>query len=219
MHERSEGANARAMLVIGLTGSIGMGKTTVANHIAASGVPVLDSDGVVHSLYTGDATVEIEAAFPGTTAAGIVDRARLSAALLADKDGFKRLEALIHPLVRQAQWRFLHSQAEAGAPMAVLDIPLLFETGGNALMDIAVVVSAPADVQAARVLARPGMTAEKLETIRARQLPDAEKRARADFVVDTGQPWEDTRADVDKLLESLKARRGTAMERWRQLYA
>jgi dephospho-CoA kinase len=219
MHERSEGANARAMLVIGLTGSIGMGKTTVANHIAASGVPVLDSDGVVHSLYTGDATVEIEAAFPGTTAAGIVDRARLSAALLADKDGFKRLEALIHPLVRQAQWRFLHSQAEAGAPMAVLDLPLVFETGANALMDIAVVVSAPADVQAARVLARPGMTAEKLETIRARQLPDAEKRARADFVVDTGQPWEDTRADVDKLLESLKARRGTAMERWRQLYA
>jgi dephospho-CoA kinase len=207
------------MLVIGLTGSIGMGKTTVAEHIASRGVPVRDSDSIVHSLYTGDATAAIEAEFPGTTAAGIVDRARLSAALLADEAGFARLEALIHPLVRHAQWRFLHSQAESGNPMAVLDIPLLFETGGDALMDVTVVVSAPADVQAARVLARPGVTREKLDAIRARQLPDAEKRARADFVVDTGIAWEDTREAVDKLLESLKERPGTAIERWRQLYA
>jgi dephospho-CoA kinase len=207
------------MLVIGLTGSIGMGKTMVAGHIASRGVPVLDSDSIVHSLYTGDATAAIEAEFPGTTAGGAVDRARLSAALLADEAGFARLEALIHPLVRRAQWRFLHSQAKAGKPMAVLDIPLLFETGGDQLMDVTVVVSAPADIQAARVLARPGMTREKLDAIRARQLPDAEKRARADFVVDTGIAWEDTREAVDKLLESLKERPGTAIERWRQLYA
>jgi dephospho-CoA kinase len=207
------------MLVIGLTGSIGMGKTTVAEHIASRGVPVLDSDSIVHSLYTGDATAEIEAEFPGTNAGGLVDRAKLSAALLADKAGFARLEALIHPLVRHAQWRFLHSQAEAGKRMALLDIPLLFETGGDQLMDVTVVVSAPAEIQAARVLARPGMTREKLEAIRARQLPDAEKRARADFVVDTGVAWEDTREAVDKLLESLRERPGTAIERWRQLYA
>jgi dephospho-CoA kinase len=207
------------MLVVGLTGSIGMGKTTVAEYIASRGVPVLDSDSIVHSLYTGDATAAIEAEFPGTTAAGIVDRVKLSAALLADEAGFARLEALIHPLVRRAQWRFLHSQAESGKPMAVLDIPLLFETGGDQLMDVTVVVSAPADIQAARVLARPGMTREKLEAIRARQLPDAEKRARADFIVDTGIAWEDTREAVDKLLESLKERPGTAIERWRQLYA
>jgi dephospho-CoA kinase len=207
------------MLVIGLTGSIGMGKTTVANYIASRGVPVLDSDSIVHKLYTGDATAAIEAAFPGTTAGGIVDRALLSAALLGNEEGFKRLEALIHPLVRQAQWRFLHSQAEAGAPMAVLDIPLLFETGANVLMDVTIVLSASPNVQASRVLQRPGMTPEKLEAIRARQMPDAEKRARADFVVDTGVPWEETREEVDKLLESLKNRHGTAMERWRQAFA
>jgi dephospho-CoA kinase len=207
------------MLIIGLTGSIGMGKTTVANHIASRGVPVLDSDSIVHKLYTGDATAAIEAAFPGTTAGGIVDRTLLSAALLGNEEGFKRLEALIHPLVRQAQWQFLHSQAEAGAQMAVLDIPLLFETGANVLMDVTIVLSASPNVQASRVLQRPGMTPEKLEAIRARQMPDAEKRARADFVVDTGVPWEETRAEVDKLLESLKNRPGTAMERWRQAFA
>lgn len=207
------------MFVLGLTGSIGMGKTTVAAHIAACGVAVLDSDSVVHRLYAGEAVPHIEAAFPGTTAAGGVDRAKLSAALLAADDGFKRLEALVHPLVRRAQWRFLQEREAAAAPLAVLDIPLLFETGGDALMDASLVVSAPAEIQAARVLQRPGMTAEKLEAIRARQLPDAEKRARADFVVDTGVAWDETRAQVDKLLESLKARPGTAMERWRRLYA
>jgi dephospho-CoA kinase len=207
------------MLVIGLTGSIGMGKTTVAAHVASRGVPVLDSDGIVHALYAGEAVPHIEAAFPGTTADGAVDRAKLSAALLASDDGFKRLESLVHPLVRQAQWRFLREQEAAGKPLAVLDIPLLFETGGDALMDASIVVSAPVDIQAARVLQRPGMTVEKLEAIRARQLPDAEKRQRADFVVDTGVAWEETRLQVDKILESLAARPGTAIERWRQMYA
>jgi dephospho-CoA kinase len=207
------------MLIIGLTGSIGMGKTTVAGYLAAGGVAVLDSDSVVHRLYAGEAVPHIEAAFPGATTGGAVDRARLSAALLAAEGGFERLEALIHPLVRKAQWRFLKEQAESGAALAVLDIPLLFETGGDALMDVTLVVSAPADIQAARVLQRPGMTPEKLEAIRARQLPDAEKRARADFIVDTGLPWEKTQAQVDRILESLAGRSGNAMERWRRLYA
>jgi dephospho-CoA kinase len=207
------------MFILGLTGSIGMGKTTVAAHIASRGVPVLDSDSIVHRLYAGEAVPHIEAAFPGTTAAGGVDRAKLSAALLAAEGGFARLEALVHPLVRQAQWRFLQEQEKAGALLAVLDVPLLFETGGDALMDASLVVSAPADVQAARVLQRPGMTADKLEAIHARQLPDAEKRARADFVVDTGVAWDETRAQVDRLIESLATRPGTAMERWRQLGA
>jgi dephospho-CoA kinase len=207
------------MLIIGLTGSIAMGKTTVAGHIASRGVAVLDSDSIVHGLYAGEAVPHIEAAFPGTTSGGAVGRARLSAAVLAEEGGFERLEALVHPLVRKAQWRFIQEQEAAGASLVVLDIPLLFETGGDALMDATIVVSAPADIQAARVLQRPGMTTEKLEAIRARQLPDAEKRARADFIVDTGLPWEETRAQVDKILESLSKRPGAAMERWRQLYA
>jgi dephospho-CoA kinase len=207
------------MLVIGLTGSIGMGKSTVAGYIAARGAPVLDSDSIVHRLYAAEAVPVIEAEFPGTTADGRVDRARLSAALLVAEGGFARLEALIHPLVREAQWRFLRDQEAAGAPLAVLDIPLLFETGGHELMDATIVVSAPAEVQAARVLARPGMTAEKLAAIRARQMTDAEKRAHADFIVDTGLPWEETRGQVDKVLESLRSRTGDPMERWRRTYA
>lgn len=205
------------MLIIGLTGSIGMGKTTVAAHIASRGVPVLDSDGIVHRLYEGGAAPHVEAAFPGTTAEGKVDRAKLAAALLPLTDGFARLEAIIHPLVRQAQWRFLQEQEAAGAGVCVLDIPLLFETGGDRLMDVTAVVSAPEHIQTQRALSRPGMTPEKLAAIRERQLPDAEKRARADFVIDTGLPWEETRARVDNLLESLEDRPGEAFERWRQL--
>lgn len=205
------------MLIIGLTGSIGMGKTTVAAHFAARGVPVLDSDGTVHRLYEGTAVPHVEAAFPGTTADGKVDRARLAVALMQSEGGFARLEALIHPLVRAAQWRFLREQAALGAAMCVLDIPLLFETGGDRLMDVTVVVSAPEHIQTSRVSSRPGMTPEKLATIRARQMPDAEKRARADFVIDTGLPWEETQAQVDNLLESLKARPSEAFERWRLL--
>ena len=205
------------MLIIGLTGSIGMGKTTVAAYIASRGVPVLDSDGTVHRLYAGDAVPHVEAAFPGTTADGKVDRAKLAAAAIQSADGFARLEAIIHPLVRQAQWQFLQEQEAAGAAICVLDIPLLFETGGDRLMDATVVVSAPEHIQTSRVAGRPGMTPEKLAAIRARQMPDAEKRARADFVIDTGLPWEETRQRVDILLESLKSRASGAFERWRQL--
>jgi len=207
------------MFIVGLTGSIGMGKTTVASHIAARGVPVLDSDSIVHALYAGAAVPAIEAEFPGTTAGGQVDRGTLSAALLASEGGFGRLEALIHPLVRQAQWRFLRDQAAAGARLAVLDIPLLFETGGQELVDATLVVSAPADMQADRVLRRPAMTAAKLAAIRARQLPDAEKRERADYIVDTGLPWAQTQLQADTIIESLASRQGGAMERWRHVFA
>jgi dephospho-CoA kinase len=206
------------MLIIGLTGSIGMGKSTVAHHLVGRGVPVLDSDATVHSLYEGEAVAPIEAAFPGTTSNGRVDRARLSAALMKSPGGFARLEALVHPLVRAAQWRFLQAEADKGAPIAVLDIPLLFETGGDELVDISLVVSAPEQIQAERVLSRPGMTPDKLAAIRARQLPDAEKRVRADYVIDTDQPIDDTLAAVDKLFETLQSRPGGAYERWREMY-
>jgi dephospho-CoA kinase len=207
-----------AMLIIGLTGSIGMGKTALANYMASRGVPVLDSDAVVHRLYAGEAVPLIEAAFPGTTADGKVDRARLAAALTQMPDGFAALEALVHPLVRQAQWAFIREQAAADALYCVLDIPLLFETGGDRLVDVTVVASTHEHVQTERVLARPGMTPEKLAIIRSRQMPDAEKRARADFVIDTGLPWEETKAQVDKLLESLKNRPGGKLGLWRQLH-
>ncbi len=206
------------MLIIGLTGSIGMGKTTVANHLAKRGIPVLDADGTVHRLYEGEAVPHVEAAFPGTTADGRVDRARLSAALMAAPGGFERLEALVHPLVRQAQWRFLQEQAAVGTAMCVLDIPLLFETGGDEIVDVTLVVSAPAAVQAERVMTRPGMTAEKLAAILGRQLPDAEKRSRATHVIDTGVSWGETRTQVDALIESLKDRPGHAFEHWRARY-
>lgn len=204
------------MLIVGLTGSIGMGKSTVAAHMAARGVPVLDSDATVHKLYEGAAVAPIEAAFPGATVDGRVDRVRLAAALMQEPGGFKALEAIVHPLVRQAQRTFIHGCEQAGEKLCVLDIPLLFETGGDALMDVSLVVSAPEDVQTARVLARPGMTAEKLAAIRARQMTDSEKRARADYVIDTGLPLDETLSYVDKLIESLKNRAGDKIRLWQQ---
>ena len=206
------------MLIVGLTGSIGMGKTTIARHLAARGVPVIESDVIVHNLYSGKAAPLIEAAFPGTVTNGTVDRAKLSTALAQSPGGFERLEAIVHPLVREAQWEFIDAQQQAGAPLCVLDIPLLFETGGDALVDIVLLVSAPEHVQAERVLARPGMTAEKFAALRARQMPDAEKRARADVVIDTGLPLDETLAMVDKWLESLKTRDGEKYDHWRRLY-
>lgn len=206
------------MLIVGLTGSIAMGKTTVANYIASCGVPVLDSDSAVHLLYQGEAVKHIEQAFPGTTANGKVDRVKLGVALMQSKDGFTRLEALVHPLVRDAQWRFIRKQRADEAEAVVLDIPLLFETGGDTLMDLNVVVSAPENVQTERAMARPGMTMEKLQTIRSRQLPDAEKRARADVIIDTGTDWGQTQNQIDKLLESFKNRPSKAYRHWRALY-
>ena len=201
------------MLIVGLTGSIGMGKSTVAARLREKGVPVCDADALVHELYEGEAVAPIEAAFPGTTADGQVDRQRLSAALVADPGGFKRLGAIVHPMVHEAERECLRAAHACGAPIAVLEIPLLFESGNDRNCDLTIVVSAPAEKQRERVLARPGMTPEKLDTILARQMPDAEKRARADFIVDTGDTMEHTLAQVDTFVESLQGRQGEAFRR------
>lgn len=194
------------MIVLGLTGSIGMGKSTVGKMFAEEGAPVFDSDAAVHALYAagGAAAAPVEAAFPGVTVDGAVDREALSRRVVGDEAAIKRLEMIVHPLVRQAQAEFLQTNRDAGTKVVVLDIPLLFESGGAKLVDKVAVVSAAADVQRERVLARPGMTAEKFEAILARQTPDAEKRARADFVIDTGGSLEATRAQVRAVLDALR---------------
>jgi dephospho-CoA kinase len=191
------------MFILGLTGSIGMGKSTTAKMFAEEGVPVHDSDAVVHRLYDGEAVAAIEAAFPGTTANGRVDRNRLAAHVVAHPGDFKKLEALVHPLVRAAEQRFLAEAAKAGAKVVLLDIPLLYETAGDARCDAVVVVSAPADVQRERVFARGGMTDERFETIIARQVPDAVKRERADFVVDSSKGFDHARAQVREILAAV----------------
>lgn len=201
------------MLIVGLTGSIGMGKSTVATRMRELGLSVIDADAEVHALYNGRAAPLIEAAFPGTTVDGKVDRRRLSAELLENPDGYKRLEAIVHPLVLAAERAKLQAAAARGESMAVLEVPLLFETGGEARVDVSIVVSAPADVQRARVLARPGMTVEKLEQILARQMSDEEKRRRADFVVDGGLPITAMLAEVDAIVITLRGRRGKAFAR------
>lgn len=192
------------MIVLGLTGSIGMGKSTAADFFGESGVPVHDADAVVHRLYAGEAVAAIEAAFPGTTRDGAVDRARLSAHVLGDPLALKRLEAIVHPLVRRDEERFLAEAEAAGAEIAVLNIPLLFESGGNRRCDAIVVVSAPAEMQRERVMSRPGMTEEKFAHLLAQQVPDAEKRRRADFVVDSSKDFDSTRAQVRAILRAAK---------------
>jgi len=198
------------MLVVGLTGSIGMGKSTAAARFRELGIAVCDADAEVHKLYEGPAVAAIEAAFPGSTANGKVDRHKLAQQLIADASLFARLEAIVHPLVQEAERQFLRAEAARGAQMAVLEIPLLLEGGGHGRVDVVVVVSAPAHMQRERVLARPGMSLEKLEQILARQLHDTEKRARADFIVDTGGTIAESAAQVDKIVESLQGRRGEA---------
>lgn len=177
-----------------------MGKSTTADFFAEAGVPVHDADAAVHRLYEGVAVPAIEAAFPGTTTAGRVNRDRLAERILGDDAARKRLEAIVHPLVREAERQFLAEMEAHGAPVAVLDIPLLFETGADARVDAVVVVSAPAEVQRERALRRAGMTPEKFEALRAVQMPDAEKRRRADFVVDSGHGFEAARQQVHDIL-------------------
>ncbi len=191
-------------MTIGLTGSIGMGKSTVAAMFEACGVPVFDADATVRALQGpgGALLPAIEAAFPGATGRDGVNREALGTMVFGDPDKLKRLEAIMHPAVGRARAAFLRDNAEA--PLVVFDVPLLFETGGDAAVDRVVVVSAPASVQRARVLARDGMTAEKFADILSRQTPDAQKRERADFVIDTGQSLEATRADVAALVERLR---------------
>ncbi|MBE1710577.1 MULTISPECIES: dephospho-CoA kinase [Mesorhizobium] len=197
------------MIVLGLTGSIGMGKSTTAKMFAEAGVPVHDSDEAVHRLYSGVAAPLVEAAFPGTVVDGVVDRAKLGARVLGDAAALKRLETIIHPLVRADADAFLARHRTTGESIAVLDIPLLFETGGRGRVDKVVVVTAPAEVQRQRVLARPGMTEEKLAAILAKQVPDEEKRRLADFVIDTGQGLEAARAEVDAIIDELRGQRGS----------
>lgn len=194
------------MIIVGLTGSIGMGKSTVAAMFAEEGAPGFDSDAAVHALYAlgGAAVTPVEAAFPGVTKDGAIDRVALSARVVGNAEAIKRLEEIVHPLVRQAQMEFLQSQRDAGTQVVILDIPLLFEGSGAKFVDKTVVVSAPPDIQRARVLSRPGMSVEKFEVILARQMPDAEKRALADFVIDTSGSFDDTRTQVRAVLDALR---------------
>ncbi|RDJ09817.1 dephospho-CoA kinase [Rhizobium grahamii] len=194
------------MLRIGLTGSIGMGKSTMAKLFAEAGVPVNDSDAVVHDLYAGEAAPLVDAAFPGTMKDGAVDRQELGRQLAGGPDGFKRLEAIVHPLVRKREVEFVERERQRGSRMVLLDIPLLFETGAESRVDVVVVVSCDPQIQRDRVLARPGMTVEKFNMILARQTPDAEKRARADYVIDTGHSIETARTRVAEIISDLKRR-------------
>jgi dephospho-CoA kinase len=173
------------MRVIGLTGSIGMGKTTVAGFFRAAGIPVYDADAAVHRLYSGPAAAAVEAAFAGTAPDGVVDRDRLAEAVLGDPEALKRLEAIVHPLVRADERAFLETATKAGVPMAALEIPLLLETGGGKRCDAIIVVTAKPEIQRRRVLKRPGMSEERLDNLLARQMPDAEKRRQAHFLIIT----------------------------------
>jgi dephospho-CoA kinase len=193
-----------SMVILGLTGSIGMGKSTAAKFFAEAGIPVHDADAAVHRLYDGEAAAAIEAAFPGTTVAGKVDRGRRAARVIGDASARKQLEAIVHPLVRRSEIEFLARARASGAPVVVLDIPLLFETGAEERVDAVVVVSAPSEVQRERVLQRSGMTAEKFDALLAAQVPDAEKRRRADFVVDTSGGFAATRAQLRDILDAVR---------------
>ena len=191
------------MIVLGLTGSIGMGKSATAKMFAEAGVPVHDSDETVHRLYAGKAAPLVEAAFPGTTQAGVVDRVKLAGEVLGDPAALRKLEAIVHPLVRADADAFLAKHRAAGAPIAVLDITLLFETGGRDRVERVVVVTASPEIQRARVLARPGMSEEKFLSILAKQVPDAEKRRQADFVIDTGHGFDAARKAVEAIVAEL----------------
>ncbi len=194
------------MVVIGLTGSIGMGKSATAKIFAEAGVPVHDADAAVHRLYAGEAVAPIEQAFPGVACEGKIDREKLAGYVINDAAALRRLEAIVHPLVRRDEERFLAEARAQGAPFALVDIPLLYETGSDGRVDVVVVVSAPATMQRERVLSRPGMTEERFAAVLAKQLPDEEKRRRADFVVDTSQGFDSARAQVHGILQTLEQR-------------
>jgi dephospho-CoA kinase len=192
------------MLVLGLTGSMGMGKSTTARLFSEVGVPVYDADAVVHRLYAGEAAPLVEAAFPGVTTQDGVDRHKLAARIVNNSELLKQLENVVHPLVRREEQKFLAEAENAGAAVAVLDVPLLFETGGDGRVDAVVVVTASPELQRARVLERPGMTEEKFQTLLAKQMPDGEKRRRANFVVDTSYGIECARSQVRDILRNLR---------------
>lgn len=189
------------MVILGLTGSIGMGKSATAKLFAEAGVPVYDADAAVHMLYEGEAVPAIEAAFPGTTVDGKVDRNRLSARVVHDPAAMRRLEEIVHPMLGASRQKFLADAERSGARVAVVDVPLLFETGGEKRVDAVVVVTTTAEIQRQRILSRPNMTDEKLDAILARQMPDAEKRRRANFVVDTSHGLDPVRARIRDILD------------------
>jgi dephospho-CoA kinase len=189
------------MIILGLTGSIGMGKSTTAKLFEEAGVPVYDADAAVHKIYEGEAAPAIEAAFPGTTVNGKVDRNKLSAKVVHDPAAMKRLEQIVHPMLGASRQKFLHDAERSGAPVAVVDVPLLFETGGEKRVDAVVVVTTTPEIQRQRILERDNMTGEKLDAILSRQLPDAEKRKRADFVVDTSGGLDPVRARIRDILD------------------
>ena len=189
------------MIILGLTGSIGMGKSTTAKLFQEAGVPVYDADAAVHKIYEGEAALAIETAFPGTTADGKVDRNKLSAKVVHDPAAMKRLEQIVHPMLGASRQKFLHDAEQSGAPVAVVDIPLLFETGGEKRVDAVVVVTTTPEIQRQRILERDNMTGEKLDALLARQLPDAEKRKRADFVVDTSHGLDPVRVRIRDILD------------------
>ena len=191
------------MILVGLTGSVGMGKSTTAAMFSARAIAVFDSDAAVHRLYRGEAVAAVEAAFPGVTRAGAVDRDALGQRVIGDPAAMRRLEAIVHPMVRAERMRFVAEAGDVGARLAVLDVPLLYETGGDADVDAVVLVSAPLAVQKARVLARPGMTETRFAAILARQMPDAEKRRRARFVIETGDGLEAAERQVEAVIAAL----------------
>jgi dephospho-CoA kinase len=191
------------MIILGLTGSIGMGKSTTAKLFAEAGVPVYDADAAVHKIYEGEAAPAVEAAFPGTTEAGKVDRNKLSARVVHDPAAIRQLEGIVHPMLGASRQKFLEDAERSGATVAVVDVPLLYETGGEKRVDAVVVVTTTPEIQRERILARDNMTAEKLNAILARQLPDAEKRNRADFVVDTSHGLDPVRAQIRDILDQV----------------
>ena len=202
------------MLIIGLTGSIGMGKSTAASYFRALGIGVFDADAEVHKVYDGPVRHLIEATFPGSIVNGHVDRGKLATAIGTSAGAFKTLEAIVHPMVGVASRKFVQAEHAKSASFAVLEIPLLFETRGHQTVDATIVVTTSAKTQKIRVLTRPGMTPERFDALLARQMSDAEKRERADFVVDTSGPVTDTQAQIDQILSQLEEREAIAFHRF-----
>ena len=206
------------MIILGLTGSIAMGKSTVAEMFSNKGIPVISADKIVHDLYEGKAVPLIETAFPGSTHENKVDRQKLMQSLLKQNEGFEKLEAIIHPLVRQEEWRFIQQQKTTGSETIIIEIPLLFETGAEALMDAVILVSAPAEIQKQRALARPGMSEEKFTSLVEKQMPDATKRERADYIIETHTSLEETQTAVNSLIETVKKQiKPKAYQKWAEL--
>ncbi|GAA6211552.1 dephospho-CoA kinase [Hyphomicrobiales bacterium 4NK60-0047b] len=202
------------MLIIGLTGSIAMGKSTVAKMLEKNGIPMISADQIVHDLYEKEAVSLIEKAFPGTTENNQVNREKLLGLIIEEEDGFRKLEKLIHPLVRQKEWEFIKENKEKGSDLVAIEIPLLFETGADELMDAVLLASSPSEVQKQRVMARPGMTEEKFKTLLAKQMPDAEKREKADFIVDTSCSLEETEDQLKQIIAIIKKNKSKAYDLW-----